>query len=71
MKPVAMQGLRGDLVTLPCIYNKWASPPDPAPVVPAGLAHERLVGEEVVPKQEWMDEAMKLSHRSTTPSEDK
>lgn len=66
-----LSGMHGDLVSMPVMLNKWSTPPDTSPVVPATLFHEKLIGEEHMAKMKFLEEAQKLSHRNTTTEEDK
>lgn len=60
-----------DLVTVPVLFNQNASPQDTTPVVPANLVHEKVVGHELMPREDFMTCMEELSHRVTTEEEDR
>ena len=60
-----------DLVTIPLLFNEHASPKDTTPVVPANLVHEKVVGHELMPREDFMKNMEELSHRVTTEEEDR
>lgn len=64
-------GPHGDIATIPLIYNKWTTPPDTHPMLPATLVHDKFVGHEVMPREEWMEVMEGMAPRSTSDAEDR
>lgn len=69
-KEVKIYGDKGDIATIPFIFNKWCIHPDATRVVPTTIFFEKVIGEGIVEKDKFLQDMEPLTTRLSTNSEE-